>query len=199
LTSSAWLGRSCTTRSSTTSPGCTAVFRASGCATHWRSRISPGKTAPPRSLPSERPGQAQPIDRVRPCQEVSPALIPPSMGRQPRRSCRSGVLPAWLGPDFGLVFAPSGSLPDAAATDWALGAASNRATWPTAPGLHVCAGYPPGGIGSPVRPAGIRWMQPQALANRGFLRRAKPGLGGHRDDAASVSSGRAISRFPWKR
>jgi hypothetical protein len=32
------------------------------CATPWTSRISPGRTAPPRSLPSKRPGHALPND-----------------------------------------------------------------------------------------------------------------------------------------
>jgi len=36
------------------------------CAMHWTSRTSPGRTAPPRSLPSERPGHAAPDDRIRP-------------------------------------------------------------------------------------------------------------------------------------
>src|SRR5580700_2442577 len=65
------MGRRCTARSSKTSPGCTAGFRANGCATHWTFRISPGRTVPPRSLPSERPGHALPDDRSRVCQETA--------------------------------------------------------------------------------------------------------------------------------
>ena len=49
----------------TTSPRYTAGFRASRCATHWTSRISPGKTAPPRSSPSETPGHVLPDDHTR--------------------------------------------------------------------------------------------------------------------------------------
>jgi len=70
------VGRICTARSSKTSPRCTDGLRASGCATHWTSRISPGRTLPPRSSPSKRPGHAPPDDGVRPCQETSPTLIP---------------------------------------------------------------------------------------------------------------------------
>ena len=68
-------------RSSKTSPRCTAGFRASGCATHWTSRISPGRTAPPRSSPSERPGHALPDDRSRVCPGT--AADAPSRSRTP--------------------------------------------------------------------------------------------------------------------
>jgi len=56
-------------------------FRASGCATHWKSRISPGRTAPPRSSPLERPGHALPDDRSRVCQGT--AADAPSRSRTP--------------------------------------------------------------------------------------------------------------------
>ena len=71
----------CTARSSKTSPKCTARFRASGCATHWTSRISPGRTAPPRSSPSERRGHALPDDHARVCQGT--AADAPSRSRTP--------------------------------------------------------------------------------------------------------------------
>ena len=48
--------------------------RARECATHWTSPISPGKTALPRSLPSEGPGHALPSPRVSPTVAVSVAV-----------------------------------------------------------------------------------------------------------------------------
>jgi hypothetical protein len=56
--------------------------------------MSPGRTAPPRSSPSERPGHAPPDDRSRVCKGT--AADAPSRSRTPDQPPQWGEIAAWF-------------------------------------------------------------------------------------------------------
>lgn len=76
-------GRNCTARSrSRTSPGCTTGFRASGCATHWTSPISPGEQYRRDPCPPKGLGTRSRMTACGPCKKPAQPKSRRPMGRE---------------------------------------------------------------------------------------------------------------------